>query len=154
MRTGKERAAAVTAAQAKAQGQTQTLSEIIVEVAPIVKRRWPNLDGRLTRAIEIASDPKAVIATATPNTWWVRSQRPGQGNQREWYRTTALTTCECIDCRRGNFCKHQIAVELTKLAKARGNGSAPRPWECGCFLPSQSCPTCEVAEREVYGEVL
>ena len=25
-------------------------------------------------------------------------------------------------------------------------------WECNCVLPSQSCPTCEAAERAVYGE--
>ena len=119
MRTGNEKATAGTVAQVKAQAQTQTLSDIIAEVAPIVKRQWPNLNGRLTRAIEIASTPKNVIAAMTPDTWWVRSQRPGQGNQREWYEVKALTTCECIDCQRGNFCKHQVAVELTKLAKAR-----------------------------------
>lgn len=119
MRTGNEKATALTAAQMKAQGSTQTLAEIIADVAPIVKRRWPNLDGRLTRAIEIASDHYGVIATATPDTWWVRSQRPGQGNQREWYRTTALMACECRDCQNGHLCKHLVAVELTRLAKGR-----------------------------------
>jgi len=117
MRTGNKKAAAETAAQVKAQAQTQTLAEIIAEVALIVKRRYPNLNGRLTRAIEIASTPNHVIAAMSENTYWVRSQRPGQGNQREWYKTTALMTCECADCQSGHLCKHLIAVELTKLAK-------------------------------------
>jgi len=155
MRTGKEKATAGTVAQVKAQAQTQTLADIIAEVAPIVKRQWPNLNGRLTRAIEIASTPNHVIAAMTPNTWWVRSQRPGQGNEREWYKVKALESCECADARyNGSLCKHLVAVELTKLAKAGGNGSAPRPreWECNCVLPSQSCPTCEAAARAVYGD--
>jgi len=48
----------------------------------------------------------------------------------------------------------QIATGARRTATETARWEAEHPQECGCFLPSQSCPTCDAAARGVYGEVL
>jgi len=160
MKTGKKKATARTAAQVKAQAQTQTLAQIIAQAGENAKLAFPNANGRVERGIAIAQDSRNVRIASDYITFYVHSQNGGG-----WYTVTE-TGCECRDHQYngGQPCKHTIARWLvmkmqiatgarrTPLATARWE--AEHPQECGCFLPSQTCPTCDAAAKKVYGEVL
>lgn len=127
---------------------------ILAHFAQKAKLAFPKANGRVERALEIVTDARNVIIAADYMTFHIKSQNGGG-----WYTVTDAG-CECKDRQfnGGQPCKHIIGrwlvMRMQQAAGARRNGSAPRQWECSCVLPGQSCPTCEAAAREIYGEVL
>ena len=160
MKTRNEKAAAGTAAQVKAQEQTQTLAEIIAQAGEKAKAAFPRANGRVGRGIAIAQDSRSILIAADYMTFQVKSQNGGG-----WYTVTDAG-CECKDRQYNDQpCKHMIGRWLVmRMQEATGarrtkaereaRWEAEYPQECNCFLPSQICPVCEAAAREVYGEVL
>ena len=158
MKTRNEKAAALTAAEVKAQAQTKTLDAILAELVPVVKSVFPSANGRVERAVALIK-AGAVLELRPINHTTGHQVFTVKGSNGNWYTVKSTGGCTCKDRQfNGTGCKHELAVWMTvrieqaQSKRAGGNGSPPRPWECGCVLPGQSCPACEAAAREVYGE--
>jgi len=86
------------------QGRCLTpFSVILTHFAEKAKLAFPRANGRVEKALEIATDARNVVELDDYTTFMVKSQNGGG-----WYTVTDAG-CECKDRQFGNVCKHQIA---------------------------------------------
>lgn len=95
--------------------------------------------GRVARAVRIAANVNSIFdSKCSKGCADVRSDK-GTG----FYRVnTVKHTCTCTDSRRGNLCKHRMAVwmraELVKRNEARAKASGAQQFKRGKHAPVYS----------------
>jgi len=97
------------------------------EIAQALLKRYPALDPKRTeRALALVTSPHQRVKRAaidenghrispTAALWVVRSSAkpPYKKHEKIWYLVAPhQKKCQCVDSRRGNICKHRIAVYL------------------------------------------
>jgi len=88
-------------------------TDILAHFAKRAKAAFPSANGRVGRALEIATDARNVIIADDYTTFFICSQTGGGGG---WYTVTDAG-CQCKDYEFGHVCKHMIARWLVIRAQ-------------------------------------